>query len=440
MSLKINRNILSNLIYYLLVAISFSFPFGREVTSRLLIAFFVIVFILLLDGRMRHIVIGADKTEIFYLALPTSYFALCVIGLLYTSNMGEGLFELDKKITMLAFPVAFWIIRGELNKVRRDNILKGYLAGITLCGVVSICLGLYNSTNIVDGEIVFRTAVNDIAYERGYSFFQQATQGGNYFFGTYISPFIKYNYYGWYLSVGCLIAVHFGLRSHKKFLYLAACIFLFCMLILSDARGPLLSFLVSMLFVVTLAVRNKAAKVFFPFLLIFILTILFISPRTSLLFADLKHSFTNVNYDSHESTELRLFVWYSAFQILKDNWLTGVGTGDRENTMLEMMKDKNKLAFEMKLNAHNQYLEATIMFGVIGLCTLIVLIGAPLKRGLEGHHYIFSTFLLIMALNMLFESILQVFQGIVFYTFFYCLFIIDSNLKPTMRHEDITSR
>lgn len=435
-----NSKNLSFSVYYLLVVISFSLPFGRKFTSPLLILLFATFFIFALISAKQLVRSLLEKRNRAFLLLPAGYYVLCIIGLLYTSNLKEGFYELDKKITLAAFPVLFLFFQRELTLAQLNNILKSFLAGVIVCGLISIGLGFYHSTNIVHGVVTFRTAVNDFVYERGDSFFEQVTQGGNYFFGTYISPFIHTNYYGLYLSLGCFIAVYFFFVSIKKYRYLISGFFLFCVLVLCDSRGPLIAFLLTIPVVVVLGVQKRLFKMALPFLIVAILLILSISPRTSLLFADLKHTMENVDYDSKESTMLRLVVWDSALDIIKENWLFGVGTGDREDAMLSFTESRNKAAFEMKLNAHNQYLESFMTFGILGLGMMIVLLIAPLVHAFVNRDNLFAAFQMIIGFNMLFESILQVFQGIVFFSFFYCLFVLRSHQQlNNSPNENLTS-
>lgn len=417
---------ISNSIYFLLVAISFSFPFGRMFTSPLLIILFAAFLPYIIFRGKRTLDPQLDKRKRVYVLLPASYYLLCIIGLIYTYNIKEGIYELDKKITLVAFPVLFLFFFKELTGERLNNILKSYLAGITTCALISVCLGFYYSTSIVNGTIQFRTAVNDFVHERGDSFFEQVTQGGNYFFGPYISPFIHTNYYGLYLSLGIIIASYFFIISERKYRYLVIALLLFCMLILTDSRGPLISFLFCIPIVILFSVRNRLTRISLPLLIAGIIAVISISPRTSLLFFNLQETIENVRYDSEESTMLRLVVWDAAIEIIRDNWLWGVGTGDREDAMLNVTRHKNKAAFQMKLNAHNQYFEAFLTFGISGLIVIVALILVPLRRALSRRQHLLAAFLTVIGLNMLFESALQVFQGIAFFSFFFGILTLHS--------------
>jgi O-antigen ligase len=421
---KVNSGQISSFLYYLLMAVAGSLPFGRTFTSPLLILLFIIFFLYVSSKEKRSFSFPLNKKDVFYLTLPCAYYLLCILGLAYTSNLKEGFYELDKKIMLVAFPVLFLSFSEELSSLKLQNILKAFLGGVVACGIISIALGFYNSTTVVNGEIFFRTAVNDVSHERGYSFLEQVTQGGNYFFGTYISPFLRTNYYGLYLSIASILAFYFSVALKKR-RYIFIGLFLFFILLLTDSRGPLISFLIGILLVSIVSVRNRFVKRSLPLIVGVIVLTLSISPRTSLLFSDFNKIVSNVNFHSKESAELRLVVWESAIEVIRKNPLFGVGTGDRENAMLQSTMNKNKAAFEMKLNAHNQYLEISIAFGIVGLLTLLLIIFAPLMQAIANQKHIFAAFLIIISLNMLFESMLQVFQGIVFFSFFYCVFTLD---------------
>jgi O-antigen ligase len=152
--------------------------------------------------------------------------------------------------------------------------------------------------------------------------------------------------------------------------------------------------------------------------------LVFISPRTQLLIKDFNKTVNNLDYNATESASVRLILWRSAGQIVKENFLTGVGTGDGEVAMLDKTEKVNKLAFENRLNAHNQFLETAMTLGVTGLLIILLLLCYPIYLSLKYNDWLFLSFMLIIAGNMMFESIFQTFAGIMFFAFFFSLFVL----------------
>jgi O-antigen ligase len=120
-----------------------------------------------------------------------------------------------------------------------------------------------------------------------------------------------------------------------------------------------------------------------------------------------------------ESNADRMAVWVTAIEIIKKNYVFGVGTGDVKDALMEGYK-KNGLipAYEHKFNAHNQYLQTFVTLGLAGFLALVAILLLPALRALKGRQDLYLAFLLIFAMNILFESMLEIQAGVVFYAFF----------------------
>ena len=112
-------------------------------------------------------------------------------------------------------------------------------------------------------------------------------------------------------------------------------------------------------------------------------------------------------------------IWWYSFEITNDNFLMGVGTGDVKDNLLDKYREKQMFnALGLELNAHNQYLQTTLALGILGLIILMVTLVLPALYGLEVKHYLYLIFLILIAFNFLFESMLETQAGVVFYAFF----------------------
>jgi O-antigen ligase len=120
-----------------------------------------------------------------------------------------------------------------------------------------------------------------------------------------------------------------------------------------------------------------------------------------------------------ESNADRMAVWVTAIGILKENYLTGVGTGDVKDALLDGYKKNNMIpAFEHQFNAHNQYLQTFVTLGIGGFLLLVVLMVHPALWAFRNGQVLYFAFLLIFGMNILVESMLEVQAGVVFYAFF----------------------
>jgi O-antigen ligase len=421
--------------HWLIMLIAFSFPFGRSFTTRLIIIFTVFSFFLHIYNRaeMRPVFRQPGKSDfIWLLFLPLSYLLLCLIGLIYTDDIDRGANELFKPISFLFIPATFFIFSNQLTNEKIDQIMVTFFWGMFTCALISIGLGFYRSFRFVDGEWIFRTAVNDISYQRGDSFLQQQTQGGNYFFSGYISPFIHTTYYAMYLSFAALFGLLRVFKNVKwRFIYLCASVMLVGLVFLCDSKGALISFLASLFLLCLIALPGKYRIAGVILVIIGSASFIYLSPRTSLMIRNFRETQANITYHTTESTALRILVWKVSLDIARENWLLGVGTGDAEKALLEKTQPVNKMAFEKKLNSHNQYLQCLITWGVPGIITVLLMVFSPLFFGIKSREYLIVCFSAILGFNMIFESVFQVFQGIQFFIFFYCVLM----LKLYNRHE-----
>jgi O-antigen ligase len=125
-----------------------------------------------------------------------------------------------------------------------------------------------------------------------------------------------------------------------------------------------------------------------------------------------------------DSKTARLRIWSSGWEIVKSNWPFGVGTGDSQSALQSSYTKKNYVfAIFNNCDAHNQYLEETIAFGLPGLFIFLLCLVLPFGYVLYSKdHSLYLVFLLLFAVICLSESILQLNKGIIWYSFFNSLF------------------
>ncbi len=125
-----------------------------------------------------------------------------------------------------------------------------------------------------------------------------------------------------------------------------------------------------------------------------------------------------------EGTQVRLCMWIVATQVFSD-FPMGVGTGNVDEVLgFYLKKSKQYELAKKEYNPHNQYLQTAVETGVFGLFILIALIFTAVYYSIKNKNWILLTLILNLAFNMIFESMLQRQDGIVFYTFFLNLLAI----------------
>lgn len=108
----------------------------------------------------------------------------------------------------------------------------------------------------------------------------------------------------------------------------------------------------------------------------------------------------------------------ASLNIIKNNPVLGVGTGDISNAFNDYYEETNsKLEKENRLRCHNQYLAITITFGIIGLIWYIFSLLYPLSVK-NNRNYLYIVFLFIMLMSMLTEDTLETQIGVTLFAFF----------------------
>jgi O-antigen ligase len=125
-----------------------------------------------------------------------------------------------------------------------------------------------------------------------------------------------------------------------------------------------------------------------------------------------------IDISSIESSSARILTWTSSIELIKENPILGVGTGDIKNELLRVyQKNKYAGALKQKLNSHNQFLQATAALGILGFISLFLMFGLPLLIAVKNKNITLLMAIIIVALFATTESVFEVQAGSVFYAF-----------------------
>lgn len=109
----------------------------------------------------------------------------------------------------------------------------------------------------------------------------------------------------------------------------------------------------------------------------------------------------------------------ASLNIIKNNLIVGVGTGDVADAFADYYESTDtKLLKENRLRSHNQYLAITVAFGVAGLIWFLFSLIYPFLADEKNRNYLYLVFLLIMLLSMLTEDTLETQVGVTLFAFF----------------------
>jgi O-antigen ligase len=172
--------------------------------------------------------------------------------------------------------------------------------------------------------------------------------------------------------------------------------------------------------------KKRALVVFSSSILSFIILFLSFSPISGRAKEAVENSKSISETKKEEkvaSTSERIVSWQTAWEIGRDYPL-GVGTGNWKSHFKEryLLKGAN-FAAEHSHPAHNAYLQILVEWGWLGLLTLLSLLVAGFRRAWQMNDLFFLTFILGVSFHFIFESMLELQQGLVFIGFWMFLLI-----------------
>ncbi len=127
---------------------------------------------------------------------------------------------------------------------------------------------------------------------------------------------------------------------------------------------------------------------------------------------------------NNSSLTQRFVYWKTGVEIISENYLWGVGTGDVQNAFnVQYDKDKSTLTGDLRRHTHNQYLTFWISFGIAGFLFFLVMLFSLYRYTFQLEYpFLAKIFALIILLSMLSEDTLETQAGVSFFVFFFALF------------------
>lgn len=127
--------------------------------------------------------------------------------------------------------------------------------------------------------------------------------------------------------------------------------------------------------------------------------------------------------NGHSITQ-RFEYWKTAYGIVKNNLLFGVGAGDVEQAFIQQYEKSNStLLPKWRLRAHNQYFSIAVGMGIIGFIWFLITLFYPMFRLGMQSNYLYMAFFCIALVSFFTEDTLETQAGVTFYAFFNSFFL-----------------
>jgi O-antigen ligase len=345
-----------------------------------------------------------DRHRLYTLLFGTFY-VYYLFGMLYTNNFHYGLFDLEVKLSLLIFPVIFFTMDTALLTARMARqLMLSFTGGVA--AAMLLCYGVALADYLGSGS-------------------------GMAFYYNRLSVLIHPSYLAMYVCFAISIILYFLANgiikkgSVRAALYALVFLFGIFIVMLSSKAGILSLGLVIALYASYLVIikrrvvyglmQGTVMAVVFVFLLV-------LFPASAQRFEQSREDLGQADLKASEvvgSTSERIMIWWYSLEITNEHFLGGVGTGDVKDKLLDKYREKKMThALELELNAHNQYLQTMIALGMGGLILLLLCLVIPAMYSIERRQYLYLVFLLLLGMNLLFESMLETQAGVVFYAFF----------------------
>lgn len=395
---KLNRE---QVFFALLCLFVISFPITYNLNSRVIIALGLFFFI---DKKanIRHKLSLMKKHNL--VLIMSVYFLVQCFGLIYTEDLKRGFDTITRLLPLVVLPGV--IIAENLNKKYIDRLLNLTTVWMVL---VMFYLSLYQF--LIEERPISSTV--HFAFE---------TLG------------ISQHYIAILLVLSIMIALHQIFKRTHILLNSMAAIILIFFLFLFSSRSSIIILLFSTLILFFNALKRIHLKQKLGLISAGILIgiIGFYSSPELIKKTDIFIKTTDFDFDiiktknsltfAKNTIEQRIMINYASFEIIKNNPIFGVGTGDYLNALQNEYSKLNFIAgLKEKFNGHNQYLEDYVKVGLFGFMSFLLLIYSLFKYSYKAKSFMFYCAFGI-AFLCLFESFLDRHHGTAFLGFFIPLF------------------
>ncbi len=401
----------SNIIVALLLLSALALPLLLPVS---IICWISIGIIRLANKQERILMITRFKQNRILQFLPAIYL-LYVIGLIWTENFKYAGLDLQIKAGFLLLPLFIGTLDLSGKEFRKTTYF--FIIGCALA-----CLLL-----LANAFVSFVETGNHTAF----------------FYISYSSILMHPTYISMYLTMAILFLLQrmydTTKEQHLKY-YSAGILFFFVQLFQLSARTSLavavLTFLLAAFFYLRKREILPIKKWYFISILLFSTLSYFALQGFNNRFNQVSNAMTSTPaiqvQPEYNSTTGRMEIWKESMEILQDNWLIGTGTGDvKDELMKTYEKHQFHYALDKKLNAHNQFLQVWLTLGIVGLMLLIWSLALPIYRLKSQGQPLFALFAIVIILNSMTESILEVQKGVLFFVFFYSLLVVRKEIQTT---------
>ncbi len=269
--------------------------------------------------------------------------------------------------------------------------------------------------------------------------FQSNLNGTNYRQIIEKIPFFEVNiiYYSLFIVISIIIVmddIDFKQIGYKLVLKILGVLLLLFNLILFSSKMAIIS--LSIYAIISLYKKRKYLKYYWFLILTFIILLFFLLLycQNSFFikrFIEPFYFFKLPHGMDYSSTSIRLGIYFCLDEIIRQNFLFGVGTGDVFDSLSYCFQQFNTNAYNSaKFGSHNNFLWYFISNGIFGFLVFLSFTIYVITK-VRKYNKDYTIFILIMFINMISEDILIRQRGVILFYLLISPFVIKSRCNFT---------
>jgi len=391
----------------LLSAIFFSLPLYPKLTSISIALLFVLSFSTPSREPIRNL-------KIIYFLFPL-FFLFYLLGGVFSENIDFWSRDLETKLSFIIIPVVFWNLKNSIIKTK-DLFFLFFILGVVISSLFCYLQGL-ECWDEEQARFCFESSSLAFNFHPSYlsMYYMIAIiiAWHQYFFSSYkivwlilaiivslILPYFIYKFYavGPWVSMICTVFLLFFHYFYKK--------------------RELLKFVLSISFVsIALSIGVSKLELFESDFNVI--------KKELVDYSNSPKQYYENNKGNTSSTKARLIIWGITLDLVNEyKW--GVGGGDIKDVLINRYEELGLDEYvKSKLNPHNQYLQTALALGLVIGFYLLFMVVAFLVYGFKTNNVLLITIASMLLTSMLFESILEKQEGVVFFTvMIYFIFLV----------------
>lgn len=386
--------------FWLLTVALVTLPFTRFL--MLPIAIFLMIPFVTDNLYIPHFKAIKENKLLFPFFILLSLFLLTLIGATYSANAAKAISDWECKLWFLAAPLGILPLCGKITREQIQILLVAFVLSVSATAI----------GNFVISSVRFAQS-GDISQ----FFYMNAT----HFFGekaTHPSYLSLYSGIAWTIASILLTDRKESLHKSIRILLVFSLFILPIEIILLQSKAGILMF--ALIFPCTLiyAVRKKTIPLWTGAAVMAVCIALGIlgtqgkigkSSRLTGMWQQLQADEMSNPYNG---TLQRVAVWQTSCEVAGEHLPFGTGTGDITDELCRKYDSKGyTYILEKRLNCHNQYLQHLVGLGIPGLLALLFFIGYPLVEAIRKNDFLLGMWGILVAGNLLVESMLETRAG-----------------------------